>query len=434
MADKDTLPIRGIPYFAIVDGSGVAVGGSLTMAELRRRGMEPICEVDSSGSASGTSIAALQRRGISYFCPVDESGLAADATTSTTLRQRGILPLCKVSSVGVAQSGSLTITQLARRGIGFFCPLDESGNEVSVTGTIIAGGGSYVWTGQDAGLVVGETASLAADAGSYLWTGDDMTALRDIFVTAEAGSYAWTGQDATLTASGGGLGLQTDLTAFWEFENTGWTDATGNGTTLTAVGSPTSVTGKVGNAASLGNSANALTAASNTNISAGGGSFSAAVWVNSASVPGQTTAIFNKDLNTFGNREWGFGSTFSGTNRWSCLVSNTSTTTFTAVAASGSGDFSTGWHHLVMTYDSGSKAVVLYLDGSATGTGATLTGTLNSSASATLNFGRMGAGTPIGSNPILVDQAGFWKGRVLSAADVTALYNGGSGLSYAAMA
>ena len=234
---------------------------------------------------------------------------------------------------------------------------------------------------------------------------------------------------------GGGLGLQNNCTAFWEFENTSWTDATGNGTTLTAVGSPTSVSGKVGNAASLGNSANALTANSNTNISAGGGSFSIAAWVNTGGAPpGNNTILFNKDLGTFSNREWGFASRFSGSNRWSFSCYNTGSTEFAALATAGSGDVSSGWHYLVGTYNSGSKALVFYLDGSVTGSGATLTGTLGSSASATLNFGRTGTNTPTSINPYLVDQAGFWKNRILSASDVTALYNGGSGLSWAAMA
>lgn len=233
------------------------------------------------------------------------------------------------------------------------------------------------------------------------------------------------------TAGGGSLGLQTNCTGFWEFENTSWTDATGNGTTLTGVGSPTSVSGKVGNAASLGNSANALTASDNTNINSGGASFSVAVWVNGS--PGSNFRIFNKDNNNFGNREWGLGVTFSGTSRWNFSCFNTGTTQFQAIAASGSGDFSSGWHHLVGTYNSSTKALVLYLDGAASGSGATLTGTLNSSASAPLNFG-MDVGTISAANPLLVDQAGFWKGRILSSGDVTALYNGGSGLSWAAMA
>jgi hypothetical protein len=138
VSDFDDLPERGIPFFAVVDASGVAVRGSLTVAQLRARGMEVICEVDSSGSASGTSIATLRNRGINFFCPVDETGVAADATTSATLRNRGIWPACLVSATGVAQDGTKTIAELAARGIAFFCPLDESGEEIASGG----GGGA----------------------------------------------------------------------------------------------------------------------------------------------------------------------------------------------------------------------------------------------------------------------------------------------------
>lgn len=131
MADKDDLPRRGIPFFAVVDGTGVASGGTLTIPQLRNRGMEPICAVDTSGvAASGATLATLHNRGIQFFCPVLETGLAADATTSDALRRKGIQPFCKVTASGVAQGGSATIIQLALKGIGYFCPLDESGTEI----------------------------------------------------------------------------------------------------------------------------------------------------------------------------------------------------------------------------------------------------------------------------------------------------------------
>lgn len=74
----------------------------------------------------------------------------------------------------------------------------------------------------------------------------------------------------------------------------------------------------------------------------------------------------------------------------------------------------------------------MYVDGSASGSGATLTGTLNSSSAAPLNIGRVPAAIiPVACT---IDQCGFWKGRILSAGDVTLLYNSGAGLSWAAMA
>jgi hypothetical protein len=230
-------------------------------------------------------------------------------------------------------------------------------------------------------------------------------------------------------AAGGSLGLQTNLTGFWSFENTSWTDDTGNGTTLKGTASPTSVSGKVGNAVSLNGSTQYLQATSNSNIVTAGGSFSVQCWVNAASAVGESI-IFSKSANTFGNFEWGFGNRFTSANVWSFRVTNTSTGHFRAedtVAASfGS------WVHLVGTFNSSTGAVILYKNGSQVGT-ATLTGTVNSSASAPLNVGQDGSGGII-TAATLVDQCGFWKGRVLSAGDVTALYNSGAGLTYAAMA
>lgn len=231
-----------------------------------------------------------------------------------------------------------------------------------------------------------------------------------------------------------GLGLQTNCTAFWEFENTSWLDATGNGTTLTGSGSPTSVAGKVGNAVSVTATGQYLTASSNANILNGGSSFSAQCWINSGGSAVTEGTIFNKDNNAFGQREWAFGVRFTTANVWSFLVSNTSTSLFRADAAASGAGLVAGstWVHLLATFNSSTGAVVLYVNGSASGSGATLTGTMNSSASAPLNVGRNPSATINAAS--LIDQCGFWKGRVLSAGDVTALYNSGNGLSWAAMA
>lgn len=225
-----------------------------------------------------------------------------------------------------------------------------------------------------------------------------------------------------------GLGLQTNCTGFWEMESTSWTDATGNGTTLTGTGSPTTTTGKVGNGASLVASTSYLQASHNTNIANGGGSFSVSLWLNTSGNPGEMF-FFSKSLNTFGNFEWGLGTRFTSANIFTFHCRNTSSTIFRAedTVAATTGSFV----HLVGTFNSSGGGMVLYKNGSQVGTG-TLTGTMNSSASAPLNFGHDGAAiSPVNS---VVDQAGFWKGRVLSSGDVTALYNSGNGLSWAAMA
>lgn len=91
------------------------------------------------------------------------------------------------------------------------------------------------------------------------------------------------------------------------------------------------------------------------------------------------------------------------------------------------------WHHLVCTYDgtqlvSGIKA---YVDGvNEAGTGldvGDLAGNTSLHDNAVLMGRQPGGGQPYKG---LIDEVGFWK-RVLTAAEVTSLYNGGTPLAYA---
>jgi large repetitive protein len=232
-------------------------------------------------------------------------------------------------------------------------------------------------------------------------------------------------------AAGGALGLQTSLTAFWSLENTSWTDDTGNGSTLTATGSPTSdstAPAVVGNYAAFPGSAY-LSRSDNTNINAGGGSFSIQAWVYTPAALGEA-AYVNKGLNGFANQEWGLGTRFTSANVWSFAVYDS---TSTATRAEDTVGISTNtWTHLVGTYTSGTKGLVLYKNGSSVGT-ATASNALQTTAQ-NFNVGNGGFGGGGVTSGNRIDQVGFWKNRVLSAGDVTALYNSGAGLSYAAMA
>lgn len=226
-----------------------------------------------------------------------------------------------------------------------------------------------------------------------------------------------------------GLGLQTSLGAFWSLENTSWTDDTGNGTTLTGNGTPPGTgTGRVGNGVSLNGSTDYLSAVSNTNIAHGGASFSLQAWVN---LTAGFQGVMAKTNNAFGDRDWSFGSRFTGSaNNWSWSVYNVASSEFICDSTVAQG---TGWHHLVGTYNSSSGALKLYVDSvDATSGTPTVTSSANSSSAAPFNIGRFLDNSVFATG--VIDQVGFWKSRVLSAGDVTALYNTGSGLSYAAMA
>lgn len=143
MADIDLLHARGIPFRALVDGQGIAVGGTLTMAQLSDRGMMPACQVDADGVAGdGSTLLQLRSRGIPFFCEVTELGVdPVSGDTGRMLANRGIPAICPVDALGIAQGGTSTMVELSRRGIGYFCPVDEAGNETTLAGGGGGGGG-----------------------------------------------------------------------------------------------------------------------------------------------------------------------------------------------------------------------------------------------------------------------------------------------------
>lgn len=182
MSDKDDLPARGIPFYSLVDELGVSTDGtSASMNTIRSRGMQPICEVNSSGVAtSGSTLEELRRRGIRFYCAVTENAVTSDAVSLTTLRSRGIPFLCPVDVDGIAVGGTATITQLAARGMPYVCLLDSLGS---------AGGSPPAAN------------TLVAGAGSFVLSGETMTPLVDFHLSAAAGSFTLTGLDVTLTGT-----------------------------------------------------------------------------------------------------------------------------------------------------------------------------------------------------------------------------------------
>ena len=130
MSDKDDLPARGIPAYSLVDENGVSTDGtSASMNTIRSRGMQPICEVNSSGvAASSSTMNQLRSRGIRFYCAVTENAVTSDAVTLDTLRSRGIPFFCPVDVNGIAVGGTATIKQLAAKGLPYACLLDSSGS------------------------------------------------------------------------------------------------------------------------------------------------------------------------------------------------------------------------------------------------------------------------------------------------------------------
>ena len=169
MADIDILPKRAVPAAALVDSNGVASNGSLTTTQLAARGMASLCAVDGSGtSILGATLAQIARRGIQTFCPVDENGIAQDSSTADALRKRGISPMVLLDPGGIALTGSSTMETLRKRSLGYFCPLDESGNATTM-GAVILISNATIFDNATIGSNVG-VLSVAGGTGTYTFT------------------------------------------------------------------------------------------------------------------------------------------------------------------------------------------------------------------------------------------------------------------------
>lgn len=225
---------------------------------------------------------------------------------------------------------------------------------------------------------------------------------------------------------GGAKGLQTNLGSFFSLDNT-LNDSTGNVSALTNNNTVTFVSPPGGGLAAVTNCANFVSASSQylshidaTGLNVAGIDFSIQLWYYTTS--NQQNAISAKGQNSFGNNEWRFSQPFNATPQFE--LNNSGSMTGAAVTTSA-------WHHVVVTFNNTSKAAIMYIDGASsatnTYTGATGTGT-----------GQFNIGSSLGAAPSVFysgNQAlvGTWRNRILSSGDVTLLYNGGAGLSYAGM-
>jgi len=229
-------------------------------------------------------------------------------------------------------------------------------------------------------------------------------------------------------AGGGSLGLQTNLGSFFSLDNT-LTDSTGTVTNLTNNNTVTFVSPPGAGLAAVTNCANFVSASSQslshadtTGINIAGINASIQIWFYSTI---STVSLASKADGAFGSREYSIGYSFGtgGSNPVTCATDDNTT-------RSSSNTPTNAWHHVVFTWNNTSKAFVCYLDGSQ------FSSTTEASATAgtsTLFLGANSTGTGgyLDGNLCLF---GTWRNRILSAGDVTLLYNSGAGLSYAAMA
>lgn len=215
--------------------------------------------------------------------------------------------------------------------------------------------------------------------------------------------------------------LLAGLESYWKLDETSGTRLDSCGTNnLTSNGSTGSTAGKIGNAAQFVPALSQnLSLADNASLSIGAGvSLSISLWVYPTGTGNRT--ILSKG---FGPNGGGYLIYLLGTDRilWQIYEGGSQYGVQSDVLSLST------WHHVVVTYDVSTTKMQVYLDN---GTPAEQASGPTSIPDDTGTF-RIGAFTAGGDYfDGAIDETGLWKSRVLSASDVTSLYNSGAGLTY----
>lgn len=226
-------------------------------------------------------------------------------------------------------------------------------------------------------------------------------------------------------AGGGPSSLLTSLVSYWKLdeESDGSGAVTRNDSVganhLTDTNTTPSATGLISRAASFtAAQADQLSRADNASLSAGAGvSFEFAVWVRQ-SVAAYAIA-FSKYSEYFLELYASGQVNFQGRN-----LANTASVVATLIPGTHAAG---AWHVFFCGYDADTDKVFVKMDnGTLTYSASTLGGgVLDGAATFRLN-GRAGADFMTG----MLDEVGFWKGRILTPAERTTLFNGGSGITH----
>ena len=237
---------------------------------------------------------------------------------------------------------------------------------------------------------------------------------------------------SSLYAAGSGLSypfstttntLENGIQGYWNLNDTSWADATANHNNLTTVGSPTVVSGGLGgsNAAQLTSGSDYLQFPAGL-FDVGGGSMTVSMW-------------FKLNQTNIGY-QWLLCQGEADFHNWNPVyIENNSELSYILKEDNGSWNAqysgvvptSNAWHHAVTVIDGGTA--YQYLDGS-----------LIHTSSYTAPIEATGSQFALGAYPTfdggiatgitnLFERVGLWN-RALTQAEVTSLYNSGSGVSY----
>ena len=185
-----------------------------------------------------------------------------------------------------------------------------------------------------------------------------------------------------------------------------------------------STSGILGNAMLLSTSVEAPRVPYNSAIDFSNKDFSISMWFR------QPSTGFNsilRKLGAGGGQDFSFYSNNSGRFQVSSYTTSPNIPDLTTSVPTGL--TSGGLHHIVVTFNNTSKIFSFYTDNVARGTIATGGGSVGNIASGSLWLGTYSAGGNA-EQAYRYDEIGIWANRVLTAGEVTSLWNSGLGVTY----
>ncbi len=218
------------------------------------------------------------------------------------------------------------------------------------------------------------------------------------------------------------MALSDNLVAYYSLEDAN--DALGSNN-LTNNATVTFTSGQVANAATLNGTSQYLSHASNATFQTGDIDFTVAAWVKATSLAA-TIDIIAKWTVTGNHREYLL--TYNQpTNRFRWFVSKDGTASVSVDATTFGAPSTATYYFIAVWHDSVANVIGIRVNGGGADTTNTSTGVVSSTS--VFGIGSRGDG---GATfwPGQIDEVGLWK-RVLTSAEITDLYNGGSGRNYA---
>jgi len=219
---------------------------------------------------------------------------------------------------------------------------------------------------------------------------------------------------------GGPSSILTGLIAYYKLSDTA--DSSGNGYTLTQVGTNTFAAGKIGNALSCDGSAGKYLKSTDLVFNFGNVDFTIWGWINPGALSGFPGFITRwgdathkqYSLQLDGSSKFQFTASYDGSNNPSVTATTPALSTST-------------WYLVVCWHDSVNHLLGIQVNNGTIYTAAmNAAGVFQAGASAELEIG---ARNTIGAPTALIDEVGI-ENRLLTTTEKTSLYNGGAGVTW----